>query len=178
MLLLPEAVVATMTQMFLSGLITVCRAIKKVCEISSSLFNSLQRGAATCDGLVQLCWLRCKDWRIATTGWECHRTTLYVNGKIPRIMRSINYVSRSILTTILWAFPNHSLTHKSPRWTSRSIAPSVRNGSWRAVRRWGTFLRLVRLIDCGEWSDWLTRLVPVPALRRHVAVGVDAALMA
>lgn len=71
------------------------------CVLASSLLDDLPRGAAPCNGLEKICCLRCTGER-AATGWKFYRATLFLAGKISRIVQSINEVPSSILTgTIL-----------------------------------------------------------------------------
>lgn len=71
---------------------------------------------------------------------------------------------------------NHSLTHKGPRRTWRSIVPSIQSGSWVAEWRWGIFLRLMRLVQFGGKIVGVTRFMRASVSRRHLAVRMEAAL--
>lgn len=73
--------------------------------------------------------------------------------------------------------PCHARKQKSLRRTGKSIVPSMQSSSWIAVQKWGFNLRLMLLVSrCGK-SEELTRSIPAPARREHLAERLDAALI-
>lgn len=174
-MLISEAVFVTKTQWLLFGLSSVWCVIRIEYGLGSSSSNGLSGGAETGDFHVQKCLSGCVTERVAA-GWKFRRKTFRSAEKILGIKWSIEELPSSISTARLWMMPNHTLTHRSPRRTKRSIFPSTRSGYRVSVRRWYIFPRLMQFVQWGEGSVVLTRLMPAPESRKHVAVRMHALL--